>query len=284
MPPFNGLELDITRAQELGFSVAQLYMRSDADYIKRAMSDEAIGSFRKTLEASTIEYVIALDPFMKYLGMSEIDRPESMNELIAQELNLCYMLGIPYLIVHPGTCSLRTETLECITDISENINDILEKSSGDSSILLQNMASGGKSIAFTFEHIAQVYRDCAQKNRLGVCFDMCAAFASGYSFGTADEYEAMWKDFDRTIGLEQLKAIHINDSHEDKGSGIISHAYIGKGRIPFESYKLIMNDKRFIDIPKIIEIPITNVNEYKDAYKLLINMINPSLKELYGMG
>jgi len=283
LPRFNGLEYDITRGEKLGFSVIQIYIRNDQSYVKHEIHDEAINSFKKALEQSTIKYVIALDPFMKQLGLPELKRPEIMNELITDELSLCDALDIPYLIIHPGTCSLRMGTLECITDISENINDILSKASGNSMILLQNMASGGKSISYTFEHLAQLYRDCTAKNRLGMCFDMCAAFASGYSFGTADEYEAMWQEFDRVIGLPLLKAIHINDSTEEQGSGIVSHAYIGKGRIPFEAYKLIMNDKRFVDIPKIMEVPIQNTDEYKHTMDLLINMLTPSNKELYGI-
>ena len=245
LPPFNGLEKDIERAQDLGFTALQLYTRSDQDWVKHEKTDAEIKLFRDHLQKSTIKYVLALDPFMKHLGMSEIKRPESMNDLIADELGLCDRLGIPYLIIHPGTCSLRSGTLDCITNIAENLNDILGHASGKTIILLQNMASGGKSILYTFEHLAQLYRDCNYKNRLGVCFDMCAAFASGYDFGTQEEYEQMWQDFDNVIGLPLLKAIHINDSQEDKGSGVVSHAYLGKGRIPFEAYRMIMNDKRF---------------------------------------
>lgn len=281
LPRFNGLESVITRGQDLGFSVLQLYIRSDRTFVKHNMSTKQIKSFKETLEQSSIKYVFALDPFMKSFGLPELKRPDTMNELITDELSLCDMLGIPYLIIHPGTCSLRSETLACITDIADNINEILNNASGHSMILIQNMASGGKSICYNFEHMAQLYRDCIEKIRLGFCFDMCAAFAAGYSFGTEKEYEALWREFDHVVGLPLLKAIHINDSYEKKGSGIVSHAYIGKGRIPFEAYRLIMNDKRFIDIPKIIEVPIENVDEYKKVMNLLIDMIVPSNKERY---
>jgi len=283
LPRFNGIDSEITRGENLGFSIIQMYVRTDQSFIKHDMSDEETKGFKNKLEQSTIKTVIALDPFMKDLGVPELKRPEIMNELIADELGLCNALGIPYLIIHPGTCNLRSETLECIIDISKNINDILHLASGNSSILIQNMASGNKSICYTFEHMAQLYRDCTEKNRLGFCFDMCAAFASGYSFGTKKEYEAMWQKFDNIVGLPLLKAIHINDSYENQGSGIINHAYIGKGRIPFEAYRLIMNDKRFINIPKIIEAPIENVDEYKEIMRLLIDLLTPSTKESYGI-
>ena len=93
----------------------------------------------------------------------------------------------------------------------------------------------------------------------------------------------MWEEFDKIIGLGLLKAIHINDSQTENGSGVINHAYIGKGHIPYEAYRLIMNDKRFIDIPKIIEIPFQNIDEYKETYQQLVNMLVPSHKQLYGI-
>ena len=283
MPSFDTLSMGISRGEQLGFSVVQMYARSEKNWVKHELSQEHIDRFREVQAASSIKYVVALDPFMQQLGMPGLKRPESMNELIADELELCDKLGIPYLILHPGTCGLRSETLECITDISENIDDILGRAKGDATILLQNMASGGNSICYTFEHMAQVYRDCKHNKRLGVCFDMCAAFSSGYSFGTEKEYKQMWEDFDRIVGFPLLKAIHINDSAEPENSGVISHEYIGKGKIPFEAYRLIMNDKRFEDIPKIIEIPLENIDEYKQSYQLLVDMLTPSNKHLYGI-
>jgi len=283
MPHLDGLERTITRGEKLGFSVVQLYTRSAQEWVKHEMTAEQIMTFRKTVEISTIQCIIALDPYMKHLGLPDLERSELMNELIADELTLCNLLEIPYLILHPGTCSLRSGTLECMIDITDNINEILSNASGNTVILLQNMASGGKSICYTFEHLAQLYRDTADKSRIGICFDMCNAFASGYSFGTKQEYEQMWQEFDRVIGLPLLKAIHVNDSQEDKGSGISNHAFIGKGRIPFEAYRLIMNDKQFLEVPKIIEIPAQTLDDYKEAYALLIDFLIPSNKLLYGL-
>lgn len=283
MPLLNDLELTITRGEALGFTVIQLYTRSAQEWVKHEMTAEEINAFRNALKTSTIDYVIALDPYMKHLGLPDLERSELMNELISDELTLCDLLGIPYLILHPGTCSLRSGTLECIIDIAENINKILDKASGNTMILLQNMASGGKSICYTFEHLAQLYRDINRPDRIGICFDMCNAFASGYAFGTKDEYKQMWREFDRIIGLPLLKAIHINDSREDKGSGVSSHAFIGKGRIPYEAYRLIMNDKRFFDVPKIIEIPAQTLDDYKEAYDILVDFLMPSNKLLYGL-
>jgi len=283
MPLYENLEDAITNGQNLGFSVIQIYSRSMPDWVKHSMTADQINRFKTALNESTIKEVIALDPFMKHLGRPGLERIELMNDLITDELAVCHLLGIPFLILHPGTCSLRSGTVECITNVSENLNDIISKAPGETSVLLMNMAGGGKSICYTFEHLAQIQRDMNNKNRFGVCFDMCNAFASGYSFGTTQEYNDLWSKFDRVIGLQNLKTIHINDSRQDKNSGVDNHAFIGKGKIPFEAYRLIMNDERFFDIPKIIEIPAEHLDDYCKAYSILVDMITPSNKQMYGI-
>lgn len=283
MPQLDGLERAITRAEALGFTVIQLYTRSAQDWVKHEMTAEQIATFRETLKESNIKYVIALDPFMKHLGQPNLERSNLMNELMTDELTLCDLLGIPYLIVHPGTCRPQRSTTACIMDISDNLNKILSTASGKTMILLQNMASGGKSICYSFEHLAWLYRESNYQQRLGICFDLCSAFASGYPLRTKDEYEQMWKEFDHVIGLNLLKAIHINDCKGKQGSGINEHAFIGRGFIPYEAYRWIMNDKRFFDIPKIIEIPAQTVNDYKEAFNILIDFLTPSNKLRYGI-
>lgn len=91
------------------------------------------------------------------------------------------------------------------------------------------------------------------------------AFASVYSFSNETEHHQMLEEFDKIVGLNLLKEIHINDYQINSGSGIISRTYIGKGHIPYEVYRLIVNDKRFMDITKIIEIPLQDVEEYKET-------------------
>ena len=126
----------------------QLNVHLAQDQIKDNMTAGEINCFKKTLERSTIKQVIALDPYMEYLAKPETHFREITNQLIIDELNLCGQLGINSLIIHPGTCSLQSGALECVTDMSESINEILSKVSGNCMVLLQNMASGN-SIFYT---------------------------------------------------------------------------------------------------------------------------------------
>ncbi len=117
------------------------------------------------------------------------------------------------------------------------------------------MAGQGSALCSTFEQIATIIKHINHKNRIGVCFDTCHAFVAGYDLRTPKTYEQTWKTFDETIGIEKLNVIHVNDSKKGLNSRVDRHEHIGKGELGLEAFKLLFNDKRFFDIPKILETP-----------------------------
>jgi len=284
MPILAGIEKAVMHAEALGFAAIQLFIYSNAEWIKHEMTADQIDQFTKALQGSSIQYVIGLDPYFTRFGFFQPERSRIMCDLVADELNLCEELGIQYLIIHPGTCSRISSVDECFFQISDHLDTVFKSTmSTKPMIVLQNMPGAGKSIFYSFEHLARLYNESTYKNRLGFCFDMANAFAGGYTMRSLQEYEAMWQEFDRFIGFDKLKVIHINDSQEPAGKGITSHAFIGKGQIPFEAFRLIMNDKRFFDIPKIIEIPAETINDYKESMRVLIDLLEPVNKQLFGL-
>ena len=109
------------------------------------------------------------------------------------------------------------------------------------------------------------------KSRVGVCIDTCHLFTSGYDFRDAQTYEATWAEFDKIVGFEYLKAMHINDSKPDLGSKVDRHDSLGLGKLGLEPFRMIMNDKRMDDIPLILET--VNPDIWADEIKLLRSMI-----------
>lgn len=144
-----------------------------------------------------------------------------------------------------------------MSEISENLDKVFDAVPGKSMILLENMAGQGTNIGYKFEQLKQIINSCSVKSRhrLGVCFDTCHSFASGYDLSSKEGYIKTFKDFDKIIGLENLKVIHINDSFGAMGSRVDRHAPLGKGKIPLDIFKLIMNDKALQAVPKILETP-----------------------------
>jgi deoxyribonuclease-4 len=184
-------------------------------------------------------------------------------------------LGIPYLVFHPGS-HLGTGEETGIEQIAKNLETILEATPGKTMLLLENMAGQGTNIGYKFEQLKQIIDLCKSKysKRLGVCFDTCHAFAAGYDIATEKGYKETFKLFDKIIGIENLKAIHINDSYGALGARIDRHAPLGKGKITLETFSLIMNDKKLGNIPKILETPSDDAMKlWAHEIKLLRSMV-----------
>ena len=108
-----------------------------------------------------------------------------------------------------------------------------------------------------FEHIGSVIEQVSDTNkpRLGVCWDTCHLLAAGIDFTDEYKYERMVESFDRTVGLDKLRAIHMNDSKKGLGSRVDRHEHIGKGALGTEPFRFIMNDERLAHLPKVLETP-----------------------------
>jgi len=122
-------------------------------------------------------------------------------------------------------------------------------------ILLETTAGQGSSLGFRFEQLAAILEQLENPGRVGVCLDTCHAFAAGYDIRTEDGYNQTLQEFDRLIGLEKIRAFHLNDSKKDLGSHVDRHIHIGKGCIGLGAFRCLVNDQRFAAIPKILETP-----------------------------
>jgi len=153
------------------------------------------------------------------------------------------------------------------------LNESIEKTPNSNVMLLLEITAGqGSSIGSTFEQLADIINRVAYSNRVGICFDTAHAFAAGYDLRTPRAYQATLESFNRLIGLDKLKVFHVNDSKSGLSSRIDRHAKIGEGMIGYTAFELLMNDVRFSEIPKIIEIPGSE-NDYKLNLDLLKSMI-----------
>ena len=123
------------------------------------------------------------------------------------------------------------------------------------SILLENTAGQGSSIGRSFEQLAGILESMSDAGRMGFCLDTCHLFAAGYDITTETGYRRTLRAFDRLIGIERIRAFHLNDSRKQLGSRVDRHTHIGKGFIGLEAFRCLVNDSRFAAVPKIIETP-----------------------------
>lgn len=266
-----GFDKAIDRAEEIEATCMQIFTKSNRQWQAKKITEKDAILFKEKQKKSSISIVIAHAAYLINLGSKNDDTVKKSTESLAEELKRCEELSIPYLVLHPGTARFENEE-NSLQFIAQQIDDAIKTSNTKKVLLLlETMAGQGNTVGYTFQQLATIIKHAKEKKRIGICFDTCHAFASGYDFHNKYLYEAMWQKFDQTIGLEKLKAFHINDSKKELGSKIDRHEEIGKGVIPISSFSLIMKDKKFYNIPKIIETPEgTNKTEFdrKNIQKL----------------
>lgn len=249
-----GFEKAIERGTSIGCTTIQVFTKSNRQWHAKPITDQEAELFHAAVKESAIKPIVAHATYLINIGAPDKTIEKKSINAVMDELNRCEMLGIPYLVLHPGS-HVGTDEKGCLERIAQNLDTILEADTGKTKILLETMAGQGSSVCYTFEQIAAIRKLSHHKQRVGVCFDTCHAFTAGYDFTTPHGYKAMWDEFDATIGLNHLEVMHINDSKKELGSRVDRHDDIGKGKIGLEAFRMLFNDPRFFDVPKLLETP-----------------------------
>jgi deoxyribonuclease IV len=191
------------------------------------------------------------------INLGAFENPTAKRSLIslADELSRAEELGLPFLVLHPGS-HLGAGEAAGIQTISKNLKAVLKKSSTKKvKIALETTAGQGNCLGHRFEHLAEIYERVGMPSRIGFCFDTCHVFAAGYDISRARGLANTFKEFDKLIGLEKILAFHFNDSKTGLGSRVDRHDHIGKGHIGIEPFREILNTPAFSKLPKILETP-----------------------------
>lgn len=270
-----GLHQSFERGESIECVTMQIFTKSGRSWFGSKISDEEANAFKAAAKKSSIKTVVSHAGYLINIGSSKPDSVKNSIRSLIDEVDRCEVLGIPYLVLHPGS-HLGAGEDNGIEQIIKNLEIVLDDSPGKTIILLENMAGQGTNIGYKFEQLKQIIDGCKAKyrKRLGVCFDTCHAFAAGYDISTQDSYKQTIKALDDVIGLDNVKAIHLNDSYGALGSKIDRHAPLGEGKIPLQSFEWIMNDKKLEGIPKILETPSDNeMKLWAKEIKLLRQMV-----------
>ncbi len=170
---------------------------------------------------------------------------------------------------HPGSHLKKITEDQCLQLIAESINMILDKTNGVTAVI-ENTAGQGSNMGYKFEHLAAIIQMVEDKSRVGVCLDTCHTYTAGYDIKTEAGYKATFEEFERIVGFDYLKGMHLNDSKKELGSRVDRHDSIGKGLLGIEPFRRIMNDPRFDNMPLILETPDTTLwaEEIRLLYEL----------------
>lgn len=257
-----GLEKAIIRGESIRCSTIQIFTKSNRQWQAKPLTEEQIILFKETVNNSTIHPIVTHACYLINIAAQDSQLYEKSVNALIEELERCEQLGIPYLVLHPGSSTGHSER-EALQKLINGINTALEKAKSSTMLLLETMAGQGSILCATLEQLAFTLNGIKKVSQVGICIDTCHMFAAGYDFTTPEKYYALWREFDQIIGIEKIKVIHLNDSQKKCGSRVDRHANIAQGEIGEKAFSLLMNDPRFFNIPKILETPQTS--EYAEA-------------------
>lgn len=270
-----GMDKAILRGTSLFCTAIQVFTKNANQWKGRPLRPEEIEAFLALREKSTISKVIAHDSYLINPATSDPDlRKKSINALIS-EMERCRALEISCIVIHPGAhLGMGEET--GIRNIADSLNAVFQQTEGwNVAIAIETTAGQGTSIGYRFEHLRQIREGVRDKDRIKTCLDTCHIFAAGYDIRTAKGYHQVISDFDRTVGIDSLVCLHVNDSKKGLGSRVDRHEQIGKGFIGTRAFQLLMNDKRFRETPRIIETPKgKEMEEDRANLALLKSLVN----------
>lgn len=259
-----GLHLAFDRAVEAGCDCLQVFVKNQRQWTAKPNTPEGVEAWKAAAGSSNVHPVVAHDTYLINLASPDATNRQKSLDAFADELERCAELGIGYLVTHPGA-HLGEGEAAGIAAIVESFKEILQRGAGDSvEVLLETTAGQGTSLGHRFEHLRDIIAGLAGSDRFGVCVDTCHIFAAGYDIKSAEGYAETMRQLEATVGADRVKCFHVNDSKTDLGSRVDRHDHIGQGYLTKEAFRHLVNDPRFVDVPKILETPKGTDDEGRD--------------------
>ena len=244
----------VDRAKEEGCDAFQVFTRNPRGWKFAELDPEEVKSFKEKLTQSSLGPVVDHMPYLPNLSCPEDELYEKSTATLLAEVDRCGTLGIPYLVCHLGS-HLGTGRDVGLQRITDALNMAVKRVKKDPWILLENMAGQRNSMGSTFPDIREIIDGVKKKERLGVCLDTCHAYAAGMDLHTEKGVSQTLTSFDKEIGFDKLKVVHLNDSRGGQGSGLDRHEHIGMGYIGSKGFKVILHHEAIRDLPWILETP-----------------------------
>jgi len=246
----------VDNAVERECSAFQIFTRNPRGWHAKELTKEDISNFKSKLKASKIDRfaTCAHMPYLPNLSTPKEDGFEKSVKTLIDEVERCAQLGIPYLVTHLGS-HLGTgeeagikKLVKALTKAGQTKNDVM--------ILLENTAGQKNSVGYGFKQLGEIFNQLKPAKKFGICFDSCHAFVSGYDLKTKEKVNEVFDEFDKYIGIENLKILHLNDAKGDIGCNLDRHYHLGLGGIGEEGITAVVKFANKNKIPIILETPI----------------------------
>lgn len=254
-----GIDKVVPQALEIGANTFQFFTRNPRGGAARAIGKAEIDRWLKARQEADIAEVCGHLPYTVNLASDKENLIEFASMVVADDLRRMSAISAEYLVVHPG--SSGDERHRALERIIRVLDRALAEADSTACLLLETMSLQGNEIGSIAE-IATVWHGLGQPSQVGVCLDSCHLFAAGYDFTKAEEVDRLVDDLDQSIGLEQVKLLHLNDSKMPSGSNRDRHANIGEGKIGEEGFYNLLNHSFIRQLPWHLETPVKTYRDY----------------------
>ncbi len=262
----------VKEAISYGANALMVYTGAPQNSRRTALDKVKIEEAHKLMSEHNIEKedLIIHAPYL--INLANTKNESTFNtgvELLKIEIERSIAFGAKYIVLHPGA-HVGAGVEAGIDSIVKGL-DIVNEDNNELIIALETMAGKGTEIGRSFEEIAEIIKKVKKPEMLGVTLDTCHINDAGYDL---NDFDDILGEFDKIIGLDKLKVLHLNDSLNEKGSKKDRHANIGKGTIGFDNLAYVINHPKLKDVAKILETPyIDNNPPYKDEIAKLLETV-----------
>lgn len=277
------LEGSAEEAHQFGESTFMIYTGAPQNTRRKSINDLNIEKGHKVMEQYGLSNIVVHAPYIINIGNTT--KPEVYElgvNFLQNEIERTQAFGAKDIVLHPGA-HVGAGADKGINQIIKGLNEVLTHDH-DVRIALETMAGKGTEIGRSFEELARIIDGVTHNDRLSICFDTCHTHDAGYNI--KNDFDGVLNEFDKIIGIDRIKVVHVNDSKNEQGAHKDRHENIGFGYIGFDALNNVVHHEAFKDIPKILETPYVGEDKKnkKPPYRFEIEMLksqifDPKLKE-----
>lgn len=266
------LEGSAEEAHKFGESTFMIYTGAPQNTRRKSIEDLNIEKGHEAMDKYGLSNLVVHAPYI--INIANTTKPEVFQlgvDFLQNEIERTQALGAKDIVLHPGS-HVGAGADKGIQQIIKGLNEVLTHDN-DVRIALETMAGKGSEVGHTFEEIAQIIDGVTHNDRLSICFDTCHTHDAGYNI--KEDFDGVLNEFDKIIGLDRIKVVHVNDSKNEQGAHKDRHENIGFGHIGFDALNYVVHHDVFKDIPKILETPYVGEDKKnkKPPYKFEIEML-----------
>lgn len=257
-------------ASSIGASTFAFFTRNPRGGAAKAIDPADAEALRAHMEAEGFAKLVAHAPYTLNCCSDKPHARQFARQAMAEDLQRMEFLPNNYYNFHPGS-HVKQGAEAGIYMIAEVLNDVLAPDQS-TVVLLETMAGKGTEVGRTFEELAAIIDRVELSDHMGVCLDTCHVYDAGYDI--VNNLDGVLEEFDRVLGIERLRAVHINDSKNPCGARKDRHEVIGKGYIGLEAFERIVNHPALSALPFILETP-NELSGYAEEIELLRGFSKP---------